>query len=120
MKRWLILLIVFLLVACNGNGGQEEQASLPTEAVAVAQPTIANPEPAAPTATQLPAPAGITPPATTSAATEAPAGDPTNAPTESAMPPTEAPIINGQNPDGTFFRGWSTASVTITDYSDFL
>lgn len=123
MKRWLIVWFVLVLVACNGIGGEDELASLPTEAAVVVEPTAILSAPAGATATQLPPPVEINLTETATpivVASEVPAGAITASPTATAIPPTEVPMINGQNSDGTFFRGLSNDPIAMTDYSDFL
>lgn len=114
-----LLVLVLLLAGCSSEQPPAETAATQPAGDTAGRATPTN-EPLAeqPTTTQETAGSTdvATMPPTEVAETEAPAVVSTAAPTETAV----ATQFNGQNPDGTFFRGAVDALVTMIDYSDFL
>lgn len=142
MKRTVFIAILLLLVACGSNRDTVvvDESAPAAEEVSQGRPTPTTvpdtdaaveevaPEPTAESmATDVPptdAPTVVPP---TDVPTEEPTAPPVATPTDEPVaepPPIVDPpagtIVNGQNEDGTFYRGWDTAPVTMIDYSDFL
>ncbi len=116
----LLLVVLLFLAACSSEQPPAEtSATQPAGEAAAGRATPTN-EPLAeqPAATQETAGSTdvATIPPTEVLGTEAPIIVSTASPTAT----TAARQFNGQNPDGTFFRGAADAPVTMIDYSDFL
>lgn len=129
MKKIIFLLpLLLLLAACGGEPALTEPAATaasPAEPATAGRPTPTN-EPAGATEDLAALPPTLTPASTTAptaaSVTAPPAGDASTAtiPTEEPTPPPTEIMIDGQNPDGSFYRGLATAPITMLDYSDFL
>lgn len=124
MKKLIVLMLLLLILsACSNNPAEPEAESPADEGVALA-PTLNSSE------LQATIPPTLTAVPTTAPTVEmeedtpvpSPAGDfaATTPPPTDSPPPTAEMVMDGQNPDGSFFRGLATAPITMFDYSDFL
>ena len=132
MKKIIILfLVLLLLTACGGETAEPEPTSPAEEGAATelevrpsptnapagvngAEETTALP----PTLTAVPTTAP--PDASPTAAAPAEEAPTATAALEEPAPPPAETVMDGQNPDGTFYRGLASAPITMMDYSDFL
>ena len=142
MKRLtILLLLMFLLAACNSTSEPvaSEQQAAPVAEVAVEATAV--PPTNLPRNDELPAPAMEAPAEEPEATSALPETEPMALPEreevveaadkemveETAVPATEAPVaetemgvVSGRLEEGAFFLGDPNAPVTLIDYSDFL
>lgn len=126
MKRIVFLLLLILLTAC-GNDPTTTGPEPAVEEIVETNPTDLPTSTVVPTESTIGEPAATIPPTLTAVPTTMPTVEsvanenPTAAaPSVEPSPPPSDITMDGQNPDGSFFRGLAAAPITMIDYSDFL